>query len=140
MVKPMRIPQPEAKKGRRFDAQAPDDASKQTIAFSLERVLPGDYCFSELCKDDKAQVAEAMFRRRAMTWNDVTLAPKHGLGTEKIPKGQIHAPLPVFITEDITDFLVLRFNGKKPMVGYRQGRIYYVLWFDHNFSLYDHGR
>lgn len=139
MAKPTRIPQPEAKKGRRFDAQAPDDASKQTIAFSLERVQGGIYCFSALCEYDKAMVAEAMFRRRNMTWNDVTLAPRHGLGTEKIPKRQITAPMPVFITEDMTDFLVLRFSGKKPMVGYRQGRVYYALWFDHSFSLYDHG-
>lgn len=138
MAKRGKIAAPSAKKGERVTAQEPEDTNKQTIAFSFERVQAGDYCFSVLDKDDMASVAKAMYRRKTMTWVDILSADRHGLGTEKMPKGDIKAPMPPFVTDDMDHFLVLRFNGMKPMVGYRKGRIFYILWFDHNFTLYDH--
>lgn len=47
--------------------------------------------------------------------------------------------MPEFITEDKANLLAFRFSGKKPMVGYRIRNIFYVLWFDAAFELYDHG-
>ena len=44
--------------------------------------------------------------------------------------------MPPFITDDVDHFLVFRFGGDKRMVGYRQHDKFYVLWFDHNLTLY----
>jgi hypothetical protein len=63
----------------------------------------------------------------------------HGLGYEKIAVTSLLVTPPKFITEDQSNVLVFRFNGLKPMVGYRVRNIFYVLWFDHNFSVYPHG-
>jgi len=52
-------------------------------------------------------------------------------------RGSIKAPLPASVTEDVT-FLVLRFNGKKPMIGYRDGRTFHILLLDHDFTAYKH--
>ncbi|WP_435786554.1 hypothetical protein [Alcanivorax borkumensis] len=73
-----------------------------------------------------------------MTWRDIKTCDRHGLGTEKISKSSIDAPIPRFITEDVSDFLVFRYNGMNPMVGYRQRDVFFVLWFDHDFTLYNH--
>ncbi len=53
-------------------------------------------------------------------------------------RASIDAPLPKSITEDVT-FLILRFNGKKAMIGYRDGRTFHILLLDHDFSAYKHG-
>ena len=80
----------------------------------------------------------SMFRRKSLSWAQIRNSPKHGLGTEKISKDAIDEPLPRHLKED-ADLLAMRFWTKAPMVGYRDGRIFYVLWLDPNFSLYDHG-
>ncbi len=72
-----------------------------------------------------------------MTWSEIQNAPRHGLGTEKLPRSALKAAIPQSVTEDVT-FLALRYNGKAPMVGYRDGRTFYLLYLDHNFSLYKH--
>lgn len=107
--------------------------------FSLERLQNGNYCLQELDKEGKASFAEAIFRRKDKKWKEIKQMPKHGLGFEKIAKTSINAPIPRFITDDVDNLLAFRFHGKRPMVGYRQNDIFYVLWFDKDFSLYDHG-
>jgi hypothetical protein len=68
---------------------------------------------------------------------DIKFAPRHGLGTEKIARSSIKAPIPDRVTDD-AEFLALRYNGKHPMIGFRDGRIFYVIILDHNFSAYRH--
>lgn len=106
--------------------------------FSLERVQPTGYCLSNLCKEDKAAFADAIFKRKSITWSDIKKLDRHALGFEKIDKSSIKAPLPRFITEDMDHFLAFRFNGMKPMIGYRKQNIFFVLWFDKDFTLYAH--
>lgn len=107
---------------------------------SLERVQQAsNYCFSKLDAEGKAAVAEAIFRRRTMTWDEVRKADRHGLGCEKIAKDSIKVAMPPFITEDAETLLVFRYHGMAPMVGFRKNNIFYALWFDKDFTLYDHG-
>ena len=82
--------------------------------------------------------ANAVFLRKNLTWNEIKRAGRHGLGTEKISKDAIKEATPKFITEEIDTYLVFRYNGLKPMVGYRQRDVFYILWFDSDFTLYDH--
>ncbi len=106
--------------------------------FSLERLQAGEYCFSVLSKDFKAAFAEAIFKRRETTWGQLKLLDRHALGLEKISKSSIKAAPPKNIKEDENHFLAFRFNGLCPMVGYRVNDIFYILWFNHNFTLYSH--
>lgn len=124
--------------GSRVTIEEPPNYDKKPPVFSLEKLQTGNYCLSCLDREHKAMFAEAIFRRRNLSWEEIKKADRHGLGTEKIPKTAIKAPLPKFITEEVTDFLVFRYNGKCPMVGYRQRDIFFVLWFDHDFTLYNH--
>ena len=124
--------------GNRFIVEQPEDYNKMIPLFSLERLQNGSYCFSKLEKDDKAAFADAIFKRKNITWTDIQNMDRHALGYEKIAINSINAPIPKFITEDETNLIAFRFSGKKPMVGYRSKNIFYVLWFDHDFSVYNH--
>ena len=107
--------------------------------FSLERLQSGKFCLQNLDQDGKANFAEAIFRRKGQTWKSIKGMPKHGLGFEKINVDSIKAAIPPFITPDVEYFLAFRFHGKKSMVGYRKNDVFYVLWFDSSFTLYNHG-
>lgn len=117
--------------------EPPNFDSKPPV-FSLEKIVNSKYCLSQLNQEDKASFADAIFRRKNLPWIEIKKADRHGLGTEKIARGSIKAEIPKFITDDVDHFLAFRFHGKKPMVGYRNRDIFYVLWFDHDFTLYDH--
>jgi hypothetical protein len=73
-----------------------------------------------------------------MTWSEIIQAPRHGMGFETITRTAIRRPIPTHITEDVT-FIAFRFNGLKPMIGYRIEGMFHIIWFDCRFDLYDHG-
>ncbi|VAW66665.1 hypothetical protein MNBD_GAMMA08-929 [hydrothermal vent metagenome] len=126
------------KQGKHVSTNEPPNYNKSPVKFSLEKIQTGRYCFSELDQSNKACFADSIFKRKNITWDDINKSGRHKLGTEKIPKDQIKAPVPRFITDEIDSFLVFRYNGHAPMVGYREKDIFYVLWFDSNFTLYPH--
>jgi len=133
-----KIKTPAIKKGNRITIPENINYDTKPPVFSLERVQSGNYCFSILNQEDKAQFAEAIFKRRSLTWSEIKNINRHGLGFEKISKTAIKTSLPPFIKDDVEHFIAFRFNGMNPMVGYRVKDIFYVLWFDHNFTLYPH--
>ena len=133
-----RIRKQKPKQGSVVKSVEPPNYDHKPPIFSLEKLQPGQYCFSMLDQENKAMFSDAMFRRRNLTWNEIKRADRHGLGTEKIAKSAINAPTPKFITEDMESYLAFRYFGLRPMVGYRQRDIFYVLWFDSNFTLYNH--
>lgn len=125
--------------GNRLTVEETPDYNQMPPLFSLERIQEGGYGFSNLDQADKAAFAESIFKRRLLTWNEIQRTDRHGLGYEKISITSVKAPIPRFLTEDQHNLLAFRFNGKKPMIGYRIRNIFYVLWFDRDFTLYDHG-
>lgn len=106
--------------------------------FSLQYLDKNDYSLGACTKEEKAAFADTLVRLSQLTWAEITQSPRHGLGYEKIARNSIHAPIPAHITEDIT-FIAFRFYGKAPMVGYREGAIFHILWIDRDFTLYHHG-
>lgn len=133
-----RVKRPSASKGNRLTAKETINYNERPPVFSLERIQNGQYCLSALERIDKAAFADAIYRRRQITWQEIIDSGRHGLGFEKIPRHQIQAGIPRFITEDVDHFLAFRFSGTKPMVGYRRNDVFFVLWFDHDFTLYPH--
>ena len=134
---------PKIKKGNgqsagRFTVPEAENYENKPPVFSLERLQDGKHGFTCLDREDKAQFSEAIFRRRAITWAEIKAANRHGLGFEKIARNAIKAGMPPFVTDDTDHFLAFRFSGMKPMVGYRIRDVFYVLWFDRDFTLYNH--
>ena len=133
-----RIKKPSRPATGRITVPAEINYDENPPIFSLERLQEGRYCFSEMDDAHKASFAEAIFKRRNISWAEIKKLNRHKLGFEKISRNSIGAPMPQFITEDVDHFLAFRFSGMKPMVGYRSRDIFYVLWFDSSFDLYEH--
>jgi len=125
-------------KSDRLILKEPEDYDKMVPLFSLERLQSGNYCLSNLEKDDKAAFADSIFKRKNVTWNQIQQMDRHGLGYEKIAVNSIKTSVPKFITEEQSNLIAFRFHGLKPMVGYRSKNVFYVLWFDHDFTVYNH--
>ena len=127
MAKPKRIRGKPGKQGNLVKSQEPVNYDANPPIFSLEKLQTGKYCLSSLDQENKAKFADAIFRRKSLTWNQIKQEGRHGLGTEKIPKTQINAPIPKFITDDFEFFLAFRYHGRNPMVGYRQRDVFFVI-------------
>lgn len=105
-------------------------------AFSL-RHTQDKYCISKCDKEDKAAFADTIRILSAITWNEMASRGRHKNGYESIPQHRIRALIPKMVTKDTT-LLAFRWSGMKPMVGFRDGHTFYVLWFDRDLDLYPH--
>lgn len=92
----------------------------------------------ECNESELAALLQQLGRLSLLSWQEVQLAPRHGLGSEKIARTSIAAPIPPAVTEDVKFFLSLRFQGKKPFVGFRNGYVFHVLWIENRFRVYAH--
>lgn len=88
--------------------------------------------------DEKAALADRLHEMSQLTWEQLRQAPKHGQGYEKISRDAIRPSVPAQVTPDV-NLIAFRFCGKAPVVGYRNRRIFHVLWLDRAFTLYNHG-
>ena len=109
----------------------------QYPAFSL-RYLDANYCLSNCDKNEKAAFADKIHRLSQLSWHVIDSKDKHGLGYEHIPRTSLKRRVPGHVTPEVP-IIAFRFCGKKPMVGYRDNGIFYVIWFDRKYSLYRHG-
>lgn len=132
---------PKAKGGKHIAAPAitvEESPQKQHPAFCFQH-LRKSYCLSKCEQEEKIAFIERLHTLSQMTWADIHHAPRKGLGTEIISQDSIKGDgIPSHLTPDV-NLIAFRFQGNKPMVGYRIGRIFHVLWLDRDFSLYDHG-
>jgi hypothetical protein len=102
--------------------------------FSLRYVQP-DYCIS-LCKpSERLDFVNAMLKRKDRAWKHLESDPHQGLGCEVIRNG-VNVRIPDCAKDKA--ILSFKFSGKKSMVGFRERDIFYILWFDRDFSVYDH--
>ncbi|MEB3162346.1 MAG: hypothetical protein VKK80_03880 [Prochlorothrix sp.] len=105
--------------------------------FSLQ-FLNQEYGLSACTQEEKAAFADTLYHLSQLSWTEIISAPRHGLGCEKIKRNSIRSAIPAHITEEV-NFIAFRFYGKAPIVGYREGNIFHLIWLDRNFKLYDHG-
>jgi len=125
-------------KGRRFSAQTitQESPEQQPPYFSL-RYVSNRHCITDCELHDKAAFADTLRKLSQLTWVELKQCRRHALGYEKISRSSISAGIPSHIKEDV-QFIAFRYSGKKPMIGYRDGAVFYIIWFDDKFSLYPH--
>jgi hypothetical protein len=100
--------------------------------------MVGGYCVESCTRDEKAALAEALFKRSRLTWGELRQCGRHQLGYEKIARTSLKRRVPATVKDDV-EIIAFWFNGLKPMVGYRDGQVFRVIWLDRAFTLYDHG-
>lgn len=130
----------EPTKGKKV-APRPDEVSPDSLppVFSLEYLGKGGFCLTDCERQEQAAFANAIYELSQINWVTIKASGRHGKGFEKITRAQIKGSIPPFFTDDIQHFLAFRFDGMKPMVGHRDRRVFYVIWLDRDFTLYNHG-
>jgi hypothetical protein len=76
-----------------------------------------------------------MIRRKDTPWKELEKAPHGGLGCEVIRQG-LNVRLPE--CAEGKSIIAFRYSGKKPMIGFRERDVFYILWFDRDYSVYKH--
>jgi hypothetical protein len=130
-------PPPQPIRGTVADVVPVRDHNRSTPTFCLHHVQPG-FDVTNLDKAARAAFALSLQQRAKMVWRDILMAPRHGLGSENLPRAVIKAPIPARF-EDADEFMALRYSGKLPMVGVRSGAVFHIVWIERQFGeLYDH--
>lgn len=125
--------------GKHFVAPTPPerDYDKEHPVFCL-RYVDKNYCITDCSDEQKISFVETIRTLSQMTWRQIKLTTRESkLGSEKIAQKAINRPMPSHVTADET-LLAIRFWQKARMVGYREREIFRIIWFDCDYSLYDH--
>lgn len=132
---------PAINQGKKIGVSPNQTSQDSTIDYPIFcfKHLNSHYGMNNCNKEEKAALIEQMTRLSQLTWNQVKLGSRKGMGSEKIDKSAIRASIPNFVSDDVDFFLAFRFKGNAPFVGHRNGNIFHVLYIDSKFKLYDHG-
>ncbi len=115
----------------------PIGSQKLPPVFSFEKIQKS-HCITDCEKDDKVAFIGQLVRLSKLRWQDINESSRKGLGTEIISRSSFKASIPSWLTDD-TKLLSFRYLGNRAFIGYRDQRIFYVLWIDSKFDVYDHG-
>lgn len=73
-----------------------------------------------------------------MTWAEIINTPRQGLGFEKISR--LTVSLPDTVPDDKRNQIIaFRFGRLARFLGFRDARVFHVLWIDVSGETYDHG-
>jgi hypothetical protein len=138
------MPKQQSKKPKQIQSELPQQTgriprqeSTQNLPplFSLEHLHPS-YSINLCEKDDKVAFAERICELGKMTWASIQASHKHSFGSEIIRN--VNLPKPACIGDRA--IIAFRYSGKKPMVGFRDGRVLNIVWIERQFGdVYDHG-
>lgn len=114
----------------------PESSNQKKPVFCLQ-YLDREYCVTKCEKEDKVAIIGSFYNLSRLTWQQISQSGRHQNGFEKIDRKSIKRPIPSHITPDTT-IIAFRYNGKKAMVGYRLDVTFHIVWFDRDFTLYNH--
>jgi len=138
---PLKRPQPN--KGKAFGLPGSEKESTGDESFHQTPVfcflyLEAGFDIDSLDDKEKAMALKRINKMRKMKWQDIMAANRHGLGYEKIAYDSIKVGIPSIITPDV-NILAFRCFNMMPMLGWKNGRILHLVWFDPHGKVYDHG-
>ena len=106
------------------------------------RFLNKKFNLTKLDKNQKNLFLKQIVALSTAGFDNINIAPRHGMGFEKIPIKILKFTPPGFITQDVKEVYSFRYAGKKPFIVFRKPStpIFHVLGIDPNFSIYPHGK
>lgn len=120
----------------------PEIESKSLLALIEHPVfclhfLDNSYCLSKCDKEERASFANKIRILSKFKWTEIQT--KRIEGYEKYENEKSLPELPLGIPPDLPR-IGFYFHNKKKMVGVRDESLFRIIWFDRDFSLYEHGR
>lgn len=115
----------------------PTDTLNPTFSLHYMSLNTG-YCLTRCTVPERAAFASRIREMSQLTWLQIKGSPRHDQGCEEIPQRQIRgSSIPKGVHPDAT-LLSFRCIGKHPMVGFREGQTFHIIWIDRDFTLYKH--
>lgn len=102
--------------------------------FSLQ-FIQASHCINKCEAEEQRDFVQAMYKRKDQSWKSLQSMPHEKLGFEPIKQG-FKVSIPQCAAEKT--LLAFRFSGQKAMIGFRERDVFYILWFDRDFSVYVH--
>lgn len=112
------------------------DDQIETISFSFQYFSEKKFGLESCNLTDLKELLCQMKNISSKTWNEIRTSHRHGLGSEKIDSKSLRVSIPSECKEK--QLLAFRYNGKKPMVGFRRNSVFEILYLDTDFTLYPH--
>jgi hypothetical protein len=113
-----------------------DTSEGRPPVFSFEYLQNG-WCIQDCEAVERSKMLERLRILGKMPWRDLRKEHRHGYGCETIERSSLKVGIPAFLTDDVR-LLVFRAFERVAMVGYKNDRIFYVMWIDRAFKLYKH--
>lgn len=110
----MALKQPGKNKGARL--KEPPESAKQPVKEHLTislRYLRSSHCIGECEQAEIASFVDKIRLLTTMSWLDISMAHRHGLGYETIARSALKVSVPNHITDDVS-IIAFRFSGKSP--------------------------
>jgi hypothetical protein len=123
-----------------FSAQLPETSHLSShLKFSFTYLTEdNNYSLDSCTNDEKISLITKLAHYSKMTINQIRNNSKHKAGVEFLSIKFVKDTIPLRFSSDHTDVAILRFSAMKPMVGFLERDIFYVIWLDRNFTLYKH--
>lgn len=110
------IPQPE-----------PGSTDGDSPVFSFKDCDERRFCLEDLEKRELRALMKFFKKIEGLTWGEIPRVK--GLRYEIRPANKLKYDLPSHLSEDLT-LIHLAIDGQARIWGHRQGRVFYIIWFD----------
>lgn len=88
------------------------------------RHLHKHYNLDNCDKNHHSALINQFYRLSQLSWNEISVAPRKGMGYEKIPVESLKTELPTTLTEDVKNLFSFRYLGNHPFLGFRNRMIF----------------
>jgi len=134
------VPTPSAKSSIKIKAPETIRESPETkppiFSFEYHVTIDKRYCIDNCENNAKIALLERLFRLSKYTWSQLRMADRHKIGHEELDPKKCKITVPDGLKDK--NFIAFRFMGLEPVVGFRDERIFNIVWVDPNFELYEH--
>jgi len=113
-----------------------DSSEARPPVFSFEYLQNG-WCIQDCEAVERSKMLERLRILGKMPWRELRKEHRHRYGCETIDRNSLKVGIPAFLTGDVR-LLVFRAFERVAMVGYKNHRVFYVVWIDREFKLYKH--
>jgi hypothetical protein len=107
--------------------------------FSHRYITNGAYCLKRCSIEQFRHLADKLRMLSNLEWKQIDSSPRETNGYEMLPVAQLaeRPPSPFDKAEAV---MIFRFGGAKGgrMAGVKKDEKFYILFVDHDFTLYDH--